>query len=140
MINLQGKLDCTYVVGFYFNAKPQRANLKDRWPSSPEENLDRLGDAGIPYDRGVPKCANCGGVYFIVPETLLPPLTNSTKNWVTLSRAARWRGTSLRDLRSSVLIATKLDIVLATAPRLAVISLLAVTAGSYGVSHDPTVC
>ncbi|KKA21589.1 Zinc knuckle transcription factor (CnjB) [Rasamsonia emersonii CBS 393.64] len=60
LINLQGKLDCKYVVGFYFSPKPQRANLKERWPSNPEENLARLEDAGFPYDRQVPKCGNCG--------------------------------------------------------------------------------
>ncbi|PGH20720.1 hypothetical protein AJ80_03480 [Polytolypa hystricis UAMH7299] len=60
LIDLQGKLNCTYVVGFYFNEKPQRANLKDRWPSSAEENLERLADAGFPLDRQVPKCPNCG--------------------------------------------------------------------------------
>ena len=60
LIDLQGKLNCTYVVGFYYNPKPQRANLSERWPSSPEENIDRLADAGLPYDRQVPKCINCG--------------------------------------------------------------------------------
>ncbi|KAI9932844.1 hypothetical protein MW887_009096 [Aspergillus wentii] len=61
LINLQGKLNCKYVVGFYFSAKPQRANLRERWPESVEENLERLEDAGLPYDRQIPKCANCGG-------------------------------------------------------------------------------
>jgi hypothetical protein len=61
LIDLQGKLSCKYVVGFYFSEKPQRANLKDRWPPTPEDNLERLADAGFPYDRHIPKCANCGG-------------------------------------------------------------------------------
>ncbi|GFF62378.1 DNA-binding protein HEXBP [Aspergillus lentulus] len=60
LINLQGKLNCKYVVAFYFSPKPQRANLKERWPADPEENLERLEDAGFPYDRQVPKCNNCG--------------------------------------------------------------------------------
>ncbi|KAK2741191.1 hypothetical protein FQN55_008454 [Onygenales sp. PD_40] len=60
LINLQGKLNCKYVIGYYFSDKPQRANLKERWPESPEENLKRLEDAGIPLDRGIPKCSNCG--------------------------------------------------------------------------------
>ncbi|RAH45136.1 putative zinc knuckle transcription factor (CnjB) [Aspergillus brunneoviolaceus CBS 621.78] len=59
-INLQGKLDCTYVVGYFFSPKPQRAHLRERWPSSDDENLERLEDAGLPYDRQVPKCGNCG--------------------------------------------------------------------------------
>ncbi|KMP00527.1 hypothetical protein CIRG_00669 [Coccidioides immitis RMSCC 2394] len=60
-VNLQGKLNCKYVVGFYFSEKPHRANLKSRWPRSPEENIKRLADAGFPMDRQVPKCDNCGG-------------------------------------------------------------------------------
>ncbi|BCS27271.1 putative zinc knuckle transcription factor (CnjB) [Aspergillus puulaauensis] len=60
LIDLQGRLNCTYVVGFFYSAKPQRANLRERWPSSVEDNLERLGDAGLPYDRQIPKCANCG--------------------------------------------------------------------------------
>jgi hypothetical protein len=60
LVNLQGKLDCKYVVGFYFSDKPQRINLKDRWPDSAEENLERLADAGFPLDRQIPKCTNCG--------------------------------------------------------------------------------
>ena len=61
LINLQGKLNCKYVVGFYFSHKPQRATLRERWPQSVEENLVRLEDAGLPYDRQIPKCSNCGG-------------------------------------------------------------------------------
>lgn len=61
LINLQGKLDCKYAVGYYFHPKAQRANLRERWPASAEENLERLEDAGLPYDRQIPKCNNCGG-------------------------------------------------------------------------------
>lgn len=61
IINLQGKLDCKYVVGFFFSPKPQRANLRERWPVSVEDNLKRLEEAGLPYDRQIPKCSNCGG-------------------------------------------------------------------------------
>lgn len=60
LIDLQGKLDCTYVVNFFFNDQPQRLVFKDRWPETPEQNLERLGDAGFPYDRMIPKCGNCG--------------------------------------------------------------------------------
>ncbi|KAI9039947.1 putative zinc knuckle transcription factor (CnjB) [Aspergillus affinis] len=60
LIDLQGKLNCTYVVGLFYSAKPQRAHLRERWPASVEDNLERLGDAGLPFDRQVPKCRNCG--------------------------------------------------------------------------------
>jgi len=68
LINLQGKLNCKYVVGFYYSPKPQRAALRERWPASTEENLARLEDAGLPYDRQIPKCINCGGKQARVPN------------------------------------------------------------------------
>lgn len=61
LVNIQGKIDCAYEVGFYFSAKPQRKSAKEGWPESPEENLERLKDAGLPVDRGIPKCGRCGG-------------------------------------------------------------------------------
>lgn len=60
LINLQGKLNCKYMVGYYYNPRPQRVHLRERWPSSVEENFERLEDAGLPYDRQIPKCNNCG--------------------------------------------------------------------------------
>lgn len=60
-IDLQGKLDRTYVVKFFFGPEPRRNHLIERWPASSEENLERLADAGFEYDRMIPKCANCGG-------------------------------------------------------------------------------
>ena len=61
IVNLQGKIDQKYVVSVQFSAKPRRANFAQGWPQSPEENIARLGDAGLPMDRMVPKCSNCGG-------------------------------------------------------------------------------
>lgn len=61
LMNLQGKLDCKYTVGFFYSDQPQRLALKQGWPSSLEENLERLKDAGIPVERGIPKCSNCDG-------------------------------------------------------------------------------
>lgn len=61
LVNLQGKLDCKYEVGFYFSNKPRRAILAQGWPSSTDENFKRLEDAGTPMDRGVPKCQRCSG-------------------------------------------------------------------------------
>ncbi|EED17718.1 zinc knuckle transcription factor (CnjB), putative [Talaromyces stipitatus ATCC 10500] len=60
LIDLQGKLDCTYVVKLFFSPDPRRGTLKERWPTTPEENLERLADAGFEYDRMIPKCSNCG--------------------------------------------------------------------------------
>ncbi|KAJ5380104.1 zinc knuckle transcription factor (CnjB) [Penicillium cataractarum] len=60
LIDLQGQLDCEFVVGYYFSDKPMRANLEERWPRDAEDNLERLANAGLPYDRKVMKCRNCG--------------------------------------------------------------------------------
>ena len=62
LMNLNGKLDCKYHVGFFFSDKPPRGSLKEGWPPSPEENNARLKDAGVPVERGIPKCSNCEGL------------------------------------------------------------------------------
>ena len=31
------------------------------WPATPEENRERLKDAGMPMERGIPKCMRCDG-------------------------------------------------------------------------------
>ena len=61
LIDLQGKLDREYVVGLYFSGKASRGKLRERWPADPDENLERLANAGFPFDRKIPKCLNCGG-------------------------------------------------------------------------------
>ena len=61
LVNIQGKIDCAYEVGFYFSDRPQRPKAKEGWPKSTQENLERLKDAGLPMDRGIPKCGRCGG-------------------------------------------------------------------------------
>lgn len=61
LVDLQGKIDRAYEVGFYFSAKPQRKSAKEGWPASPQENLERLKNAGVVMDRGIPKCNRCGG-------------------------------------------------------------------------------
>lgn len=60
-VNLQGELDQKYQVGFHLSDKPRRKSQEEAWPSSKEENLERLKDAGLPMDRGIPKCTRCDG-------------------------------------------------------------------------------
>lgn len=69
LIDLQGQMDREYVVGFYFSDKAPRKALKDRWPTSPEDNLERLANAGFPHDRGISKCRNCGGEFRLQQPT-----------------------------------------------------------------------
>ena len=58
IVNLQGKIGCKYAVFYFLSDKPQRPSMKERWPKSGEENLERLEDAGVPMDSGVVKCNN----------------------------------------------------------------------------------
>lgn len=59
LMDLQGKLGKTYQIGYYFSPKAQRSTMKAGWPSTPEENIERLGDAGVPVDTFIPRCSNC---------------------------------------------------------------------------------
>jgi hypothetical protein len=71
LMNLQGKLNCKYHIGFFFSPNPPRRALRDMWPANEEDNLQRLLDAGIPVDKGIPKCSNCEGkmvILWVVPS------------------------------------------------------------------------
>jgi hypothetical protein len=61
IMNLQGRAGQTYVVSFQFSSKPRRAKFAEGWPSTSEENMSRLGEAGFVMDSLVPKCSNCDG-------------------------------------------------------------------------------
>lgn len=57
-MDLQGNLDKKYTIQWRWDSKATRPKEAEGWPT-PEENLERLADAGVPIDRGVPKCSNC---------------------------------------------------------------------------------
>jgi hypothetical protein len=59
-MDLQGNLEKKYTVQCRFSDKPARPREATGWPKSPEENLDRLQDAGIVVERRMTKCSNCG--------------------------------------------------------------------------------
>ena len=59
-VDLQGKIDCKYVVGYFYSREPKRPMMRAGWPTSVEDNESRLQDAGILMDRLVPKCRRCG--------------------------------------------------------------------------------
>ena len=66
IVNLQGAIDQKYVVSIQFSGKTRRAKFAEDWPSSPEENVARLAEAGIPMDRMTQKCSNCDREYLTV--------------------------------------------------------------------------
>ncbi|KAK5660074.1 hypothetical protein OQA88_13543 [Cercophora sp. LCS_1] len=58
-MDLQGNCDRKYNATYRFQDAPTRPAEREIWPKTPEENVDRLKDAGIVVDRGIPKCSNC---------------------------------------------------------------------------------
>ncbi|TIA05021.1 hypothetical protein D6C82_00431 [Aureobasidium pullulans] len=58
-VDLQGNGDKTFQISFQKTPKPRRAILSEGWPKSPEENLERLQDAGFSMDNMKPYCRNC---------------------------------------------------------------------------------
>ncbi|KAK8245432.1 hypothetical protein HDK77DRAFT_253210 [Phyllosticta capitalensis] len=61
IVDFNGKTGCTYGLSFNFSYKPKRKMAMSGWPKTPEENRERLADAGFVLDRFVTKCLNCGG-------------------------------------------------------------------------------
>jgi hypothetical protein len=61
-MDLQGNLDKKYTVSWRKSGKHARPKEKEIWPETPEQNLERLLDAGEPVDRGIPRCTNCGNL------------------------------------------------------------------------------
>ena len=134
-VNLQGELNKTFKVGFQFSSKPKRETAKQGWPETPEENLERLKDAGFPMDRGIPKCNRCDGR----PSYLSAPnlANNCSQSSVTLLALAQRR--LLRTLtrsKSSASTATKLATEFVTARLHAWTNLHVVTASKscHGLS------
>lgn len=66
VVDMQGNIGKKYCVYYFTSNKPQRPNMKDRWPESDDDNLDRLADAGIAVDRGVSKCNNCKSSILVI--------------------------------------------------------------------------
>ena len=60
-VNLQGKPGCKYVINYSTTFKPRRIKHKEVWPTSPEENLERLKDTGEPLEQTIPVCHRCKG-------------------------------------------------------------------------------
>ena len=90
LVDLQGKNDRAYEVGFYFSDKPQRKSAKEGWPASPQENLERLKNAGVPMDRGIPKCYRCGGKSRIFQLWSLQPCLKTRTIDTDLFRHRAW--------------------------------------------------
>ena len=60
-VNLQGELNQEYKAELHKSNKPRRANQAASWPKDAADNIERLKKAGMPIERGVPKCQRCDG-------------------------------------------------------------------------------
>ncbi|KAF2753376.1 hypothetical protein EJ05DRAFT_480391 [Pseudovirgaria hyperparasitica] len=69
LVDLKGNTGKKYSLGFYFSEKPRRRNAGEGWPKTPEDNLERLKDAGFPMDALVIKCGRCAGMRFLISIT-----------------------------------------------------------------------
>ncbi|SPN97758.1 related to hexamer-binding protein HEXBP [Cephalotrichum gorgonifer] len=58
-MDLQGNLNKKYTISYRFSDQPERPREKDGWPSTKEEILSRLNDAGMPVEGSAPLCSNC---------------------------------------------------------------------------------
>lgn len=61
LMDLDGKTGRQYHIGYFFSAQAPRGSLKESWPENPEQNMERLQNAGFPVDSMIPKCSNCDG-------------------------------------------------------------------------------
>ncbi|KAI9716503.1 MAG: hypothetical protein M1828_007663 [Chrysothrix sp. TS-e1954] len=60
-VNLQGKIDCTHQIFINTGFRPRYKASWKYWPKSPLENVERLEDAGVPMELGIPVCKRCNG-------------------------------------------------------------------------------
>lgn len=61
LISPAGAVNQKFKLAFNWGPKAKRAFFAKGWPATPEENIERLKKgAGMPFDRGIPKCGNCG--------------------------------------------------------------------------------
>lgn len=98
-MDLQGNLDKTYTVSLRFSPEARRPKEALGWPESPEENMERLKDAGQPVDRGIPKCNNCeelGHVSKSCPEDKREPTDRASVTCFNCEEA----GHRMRDCKS----------------------------------------
>jgi hypothetical protein len=71
VVTMQGEIEKKYCVFYFMSDKPQRPAMKERWPESAEENMERLADAGVAVDRGIPKCNNCKSSTHMLRSSLI---------------------------------------------------------------------
>ena len=139
LIDLQGKLDREYLVGIFTSPTALRNNLRARWPESPEANLERLENCGLPYNRHIPKCRNCDGKILQSPIRVKHILWTGIileQRWAILRSIANRSAWKSKKSRSVAVTAKKLDIASETAPSLGKANLPVEIAGIPSLPHQ----
>src|SRR5271170_785961 len=103
-VNMQGEVERKYTISYHLSEKPQRPAMKKRWPKTPNENLERLADAGILIDRGVEKCNN---VSDWCPPQFSTNLSSATNSATHLASVLRSRRRSIAQLPSALFVARR---------------------------------
>ncbi|KAL8867258.1 MAG: hypothetical protein Q9174_005779 [Haloplaca sp. 1 TL-2023] len=136
LVDLQGKRDCKYKVGLFFKKSPRTSKMAAFWPKDDEDNLERLKDAGVPYERGVPKCLRCKGKSARVLTERAPKLTQSLffQRWVIPPEIAPKKPSRSKRPPSNVSIVRRKVIVPVIALLLVLIALLVATANNLDTS------
>lgn len=113
-----------------------RANLEQRWPSDADDNIERLANAGLPYDRQVIKCRNCGGKSTWIMFQIYNGRLTHAQNWATAPVLASRSGRRLKNSKLSAPTAVPGVIVFGIAPSPGAASTDAATVGEFCSSPD----
>lgn len=117
IVNLEGKPGQKFVVSVQWADKPRRAKFAEGWPTSKEDNMARLAEAGFVLDGFVTKCDNCNEVRWrssqvtsctdkccrsVIPAPSVPRRSASQRKSSCSALYAAKRGTVLVIARPSV--------------------------------------
>jgi len=94
-MDLQGNLGKKHSISWRWSDKPRAPKEMDIWPATPDENLERLADAGQPIDCKMPKCSNCDalGHTQVCPYVIYPFEVIYSWSLRNLAPRRRWRRT-----------------------------------------------
>jgi hypothetical protein len=120
IVNFQGQPGQKYVLSFQFSPRPRRVKFAEGWPETPEDNIERLAEAGVVMDGFVQKCRNCEQV--ASSELFLP-----ARMILTFCRAMSPPLARRRSVKSSTT---------STAPTVRAILTALVTAPSHASPHQ----
>jgi hypothetical protein len=105
-MDLQGNLDRKYTISYRLSDKAKRPKEAAGWPATPEENLERLKDAGEPIDRGISRCGNCSKLGHSFVRSFRPISVHNLKSFLKLciKTDTYFRSSALRKSRRALIV------------------------------------